>query len=252
MFFQDDKILTNKNLPEEIDFSEGTVMLIDKPLNWTSFDVVNKLRFKIRHTFGIKKIKVGHAGTLDPLASGLLIVCTGKATKSIDLLQALDKSYSGSIFLGASTPTYDAESQPDFIFETDHITSELIQDAVASLSGELLQRPPLFSAIKVDGQKGYQLARRGEDVELPKRKVQIKEFTISEQKMPLLSFYVQCSKGTYIRSLAHDLGKALESGGYLASLRRESIAEYSVKDALTVEEAVSYIERAGTNSKIEL
>jgi tRNA pseudouridine55 synthase len=245
MFFSKDRIVTQNHQPSFSDFNEGVVFLIDKPLDWTSFDVVNKLRFKIKHSLKLKKIKVGHAGTLDPLASGLLIVCCGKATKYIGQLQNLDKSYSGTMQLGASTPSYDAESEPDRYYPTDHIDAALINAAVPEFTGQQMQVPPLFSAIKVNGKKGYELARRGSDITLDARSVLIHSFEIDAINFPLIHFTVSCSKGTYIRSLAHDFGKALGSGAYLSSLRRESIDQFHVKDALTVEEAVEYIGSLG-------
>lgn len=241
MFFSEDRILTKNHLPSLTDINEGIVILIDKPHGWTSFDVVNKLRFKIKHSLKLKKIKVGHAGTLDPLASGLLIVCCGKATKSIGQLQNLDKSYSGTMHLGASTPSYDAESEPDHYYPTDHIDSSLIHSVVPEFTGPQMQVPPLFSAIKVNGKKGYELARRGSDISLDARSVMIHSFDIDAINLPVIHFIVSCSKGTYIRSLAHDFGKALGSGAYLSSLRRESIDQFHVKDALTVAEALDYI-----------
>lgn len=245
MFYSEDRVISKNKLPSSIDLNEGALFLIDKPLSWTSFDVVNKLRFKIKHTLGIKKIKVGHAGTLDPLATGLLLVCCGKATKSIHQLQDMDKSYSGTIYLGASTPTYDAESTPDHLFSTAHIHEALIDATVKQFTGELMQVPPLYSAIKVDGKKGYQLARRGSDIQLDARKVVIHSFKILSVSLPEVQFLVSCSKGTYIRSLAHDFGKAMGSGGYLSSLRRESIDSFNVSDALSIEDAVHFIGEMG-------
>lgn len=226
------------------DFLAGTVLLIDKPIGWTSFDVVNKIRGKIRHTLGVKKIKVGHAGTLDPLATGLLIVCTGKLTKDIDSLQAQDKIYSGHIKLGATTATYDCEYPPEAIFPTDHISDELLHSTTKLFLGHIEQVPPIFSAIKIGGQAAYSLARRGKDVEMKSRNVTIHQFDLTEINMPEVAFWVKCSKGTYIRSLAHDFGKAVHSGGYLSSLRREAIGEYSVVDAFNIEEVVTFIENS--------
>lgn len=220
----------------------GQVLLIDKPLHWTSFDVVNKIKHKIRHTFQIKKIKVGHAGTLDPLASGLLIVCTGKMTKSIETFQNQEKVYSGTIVLGGTTATYDAEFPPDKTYPYDHITEDLIHSVVQKLTGEIDQVPPIFSAVKVKGQTAYSLARKGKEVELKSRKIHIYEFEITGISLPIVTFRIKCSKGTYIRSLAYDFGLMCGSGAYLGSLKRESIGEYLVSNALTIEDVVLKIE----------
>ncbi len=228
------------------DFQSGAVMLIDKPLEWTSFDVVNKLRFKLKHGLGIKKIKVGHAGTLDPLATGLLIVCTGKLTKSIDEFQGMPKVYSGTIFIGKSTPTYDAESIPDDSFPTAHISENLIKEVSKKFLGDIEQMPPIYSAIKVNGTSAYSLARRGKDVELKPRNVNITQFDILDYVMPNLPFICACSKGTYIRSLAHDFGISLNSGAYLSSLRRDAIGPYRVENAMSLDEALEFIERMTT------
>jgi len=221
----------------------GQVLLIDKPLNWTSFDVVNKLKHKIRHTHGLKKIKIGHAGTLDPLASGLLIVCTGKMTKSIENFQNQEKIYTGEIVLGGTTPTYDAEFEPDVLYPTEHITEAMIYDVANKLTGEIDQIPPKYSAIKVKGQTAYSLARKGKEFELKSRKINIFSFDITKIEMPRIAFNVRCSKGTYIRTLAHDFGKLCQSGAYLGALRRENIGDYSVDNALNVEEMSERIER---------
>jgi tRNA pseudouridine55 synthase len=210
---------------------EGHVFLIDKPLDWTSFDVVNKIRWNIRKAYDLKKIKVGHAGTLDPKASGLLLVCTGKMTKSIDQLQAQEKTYTGTIKLGVTTPTYDLESEEDQTFPTEHITEELIYEATKQFIGEIEQFPPMHSAIKVDGKRLYELAREGQEIERKARKITIEEFNITKIDLPFVDFEVKCSKGTYIRSLAFDFGKALNSGGYLTALRRTKIGEFDVINA---------------------
>lgn len=214
---------------EEI--QNGKVFLIDKPLDWTSFDVVNKIRWNIRKAYQIKKIKVGHAGTLDPKATGLLVVCTGKMTKNIDSIQAQSKIYTGQMKLGATTPTYDTESEEDNLFSINHITEELIQQNTHKFIGEIQQFPPAHSAIKVDGKRLYERARAGEKVELKARSVVIYDFQITQIELPFLEFEVHCSKGTYIRSLAHDFGKALNSGAYLTALRRTKIGELDVEDA---------------------
>lgn len=209
----------------------GKIFLIDKPLDWTSFDVVNKIRWNIRKTYNLKKIKVGHAGTLDPKATGLLIVCTGKMTKRIDEIQAESKVYTGTIKLGVTTPTYDTESEEDLTFPVEHITEELIHETTQKFLGEIEQFPPAHSAVKVDGKRLYELARAGKEVELKPRKIQIYDFKITKIEMPFVQFEVHCGKGTYIRSLAHDFGKALNSGGYLTELRRTKVGEFSVEEA---------------------
>lgn len=214
---------------EEI--QEGQIFLIDKPLDWTSFDAVNKIRWNIRKTYNLKKIKVGHAGTLDPKATGLLIICTGKFTKKIESIQAESKVYTGKIKLGASTPTYDTESEENQFFPIEHITDELIHQTVQKFIGEIDQLPPIHSALKVDGKRMYELARAGVEVEVKPRKITIHDFKITKIDLPFVEFEVHCSKGTYIRSLAYDFGKALNSGGYLTELRRTKIGEFSVDAA---------------------
>ncbi|SRX73310.1 tRNA pseudouridine(55) synthase TruB [Aequorivita antarctica] len=217
------------------DYKEGQVILIDKPLEWTSFQAVNKVRWLIRKSFGIKKIKVGHAGTLDPLATGLLIICSGKFTKRIDTFQAQEKEYTGMFTLGATTPSYDLETEIDQSFDTSEITSEKIQETTKQFLGEIQQQPPVFSALKKDGKRLYEFARSGEDVEIPFRTVTISEFEITKIELPNVHFRVVCSKGTYIRSLANDFGKTLNNGAHLSALRRTRIGEYSVENALGIE-----------------
>ena len=219
----------------EEDYKNGQVLLIDKPLNWTSFQVVNKLRWEIRQKFNIKKIKVGHAGTLDPLATGLLILCTGKFTKKIDTYQAQKKEYTGTITVGGTTPSYDLETEIDKTYPTDHITDELVLETTKQFLGELDQKPPIFSAIKKDGRKLYELARAGETTEIKTRKITISEFEITNMNLPNIEFRVVCGKGTYIRSLAYDFGIALNSGAHLSALRRTKIGDFLVDDAQTVE-----------------
>ncbi len=216
------------------DYLSGQVLLIDKPLKWTSFQVVNKIRWLIKQQFGIKKIKVGHAGTLDPLATGLLILCTGKFTKKIETYQAQIKEYTGTITLGGTTPSYDLESEIDQIFDITEITSEEIKGATQQFIGEIQQQPPIFSALKKDGKRLYEYARAGEEVEIPTRTIHISEFEITNIEMPNVEFRVVCSKGTYIRSLAHDFGKALNNGAHLSALRRTKIGDFSVADAVGV------------------
>lgn len=218
----------------KMDFLAGEMLLFDKPLNWTSFDVVKKIRFLLKHSLGVKKIKVGHAGTLDPLASGLVIVCTGKATKKIDEYQGMTKEYIANIRLGSTTPTYDLESEPDEFFPYEHITEQNLNTVINQFTGEIEQIPPIFSAIKVQGKKAYDLARKGETVELKSRQITIYEIEVLEFNLPDITVNVKCSKGTYIRSLAYDMGKALHSGAHLTGLRRTRIGEFSVDDAIDV------------------
>ena len=216
-------------------FAEGKVLLIDKPLDWTSFDAVRKIRNLVR----IKK--VGHAGTLDPLASGLLIICTGKFTKRINEYMAREKEYTGTIILGAVTPTYDLESEPANQMDTSHLTPEIIRNATQAFTGEIMQVPPIHSAIKIGGKRVYELARKGKDVKLEPRPVTISAFEITAVEMPVVSFRVVCSTGTYIRSLANDFGAHLGCGGYLGSLRRTRIGEFRVTDALSMTAAEEMI-----------
>lgn len=218
------------------DILAGQVLLIDKPLTWSSFQAVNKLKYTLRNRLGLpKKFKIGHAGTLDPLATGLLIVCTGKFTKKITEIQAQTKEYTGTIHLGATTPSYDLETEIDATFPTDHITEALIHETLKNFIGEIDQKPPVFSAIKKDGKRLYEHARAGEEVEIEARKTTIYEFEITRIALPEIDFRVSCSKGTYIRSLAYDFGKALQSGGHLTALRRTKIGNYSVENAITPE-----------------
>src|SRR6185312_2515919 len=220
----------------ENNFENGRVLLIDKPLQWTSFDVIRK----IRNTIKIKK--VGHAGTLDPLATGLLIVCTGKFTKKISEYMAQEKEYTGTITLGAVTPTYDRESEPEQLKSLDGITEEMIKEKTKQFTGEILQTPPIHSAIKQNGKPVYLMARKGIDVVLEPREISIKEFEITKIDLPVVSFKVVCTTGTYIRSLANDFGLALGCGGYLSELRRTRIGNFKVKDALTMEEFKSTVQ----------
>ena len=216
-------------------FLAGQTLLIDKPLEWSSFQAVNKVRWLIRKQFGIKKIKVGHAGTLDPLATGLLLICTGKATKTINELQGQIKEYTGTIQLGATTPSYDLETEVDANFETEHINQELIDKTLPQFIGQIEQYPPVFSALKKDGKRLYEYARAGEAVEVKPRTIEISAFEITRFRDNELDFRVVCSKGTYIRSLAHDLGKALNSGAHLTALRRTKIGDYDVANGYDIE-----------------
>jgi tRNA pseudouridine55 synthase len=218
-------------------FEEGKVLLIDKPFEWTSFGVISK----IRHLIRIKK--VGHAGTLDPLATGLLIICTGKFTKRINEFMAQEKEYTGTFTLGATTPTYDLESEPGNFKPIDNITEQQIKDATAQFTGEILQVPPAHSAIKVDGKRVYELARQGIEVKLEPRKVTIKEFEITKTELPVVHFRVVCSTGTYIRSLAHDFGNALGCGAYMSRLCRTRIGEFQLSDAMTIEDFMAEVKK---------
>jgi tRNA pseudouridine55 synthase len=224
-------------LKKNYNFAEGELLLVNKPYGWTSFDVVGKLR----NSFKPLKLKVGHAGTLDPLATGLLIVCTGKMTKQIDTFQAEEKEYTGTMILGATTPSYDMETNPDQRFDIGQLTREQIENACSQFTGDIQQYPPAHSAIKIDGERLYEKARRGEDVELRLRNVTITEFEITRIELPEVDFRVTCSKGTYIRSLVHDFGKALNNGAYLSALRRTRSGNYKIEDASEVMELVSII-----------
>lgn len=226
------------------DFLAGAILLADKPQGWTSFDVVNKIRYKLKHRLGVKNIKVGHAGTLDPMATGLLIICTGKFTKKLAEFQNLPKEYTGTLCLGATTPSYDAESEVEETFPVSHITPELLEDARSRFLGEIEQVPPMFSAIKVDGQPLYKKARKGEVMEIDPRPVTIYDFELTRIEIPEVDFRVRCSKGTYIRSLAYDLGKAVRSGAYLTSLRRTRVGQFCIEDAWNLEDLVGFLENA--------
>jgi tRNA pseudouridine55 synthase len=226
----------------EEDFKNGQVLLIDKPLNWTSFQVVNKLRWNIKQRFNIKKIKVGHAGTLDPLATGLLIICTGKQTKEIHTYQGQIKEYTGIFTLGATTPSYDLETEINETFSIEHISEDLLKETTKQFIGEIQQKPPIFSAIKKDGKRLYELARKGETTEINTRSVTINEFEITNIDLPKVEFRVVCSKGTYIRSLAYDFGNALNSGAHLSVLRRTRIGDFSVDKANSIEGFIKGLE----------
>ena len=217
-----------------INIKEGELILIDKELNWTSFDVVNKIRYAIKKKFDIKKIKVGHAGTLDPLATGLLIICCGKMTKSINNFSAMNKTYSGKITIGSTTPSYDLETKPNVHYPIDHIDEKLILKTAKKFVGKIFQTPPMFSAIKKDGVRLYNLARQGKEIKIDKREVSIDSFEITSFNLPEISFSVTCSKGTYIRSIAHDFGKSLNNGAHLSKLVRTKIGEFDLKDAKSI------------------
>jgi len=219
-------------------YHDGKLLLIDKPLGWTSFDLVNKVRITIERHYKLKRrsLKVGHAGTLDPLATGLMLICTGKMTKQIDSFQGLPKSYSGTFTLGGSTASFDLEKEVNETFPIEHITEEMIQAVAANFIGEHHQEPPVFSAKKIDGARAYEKARRGEEVKMRKAIIEITNFSITRIELPEVDFIVECTKGTYIRSLARDFGLALQSGAYLSSLKRISIDKYKIEDALSIEE----------------
>ena len=227
-------------MAKEFDFPKGEVLLVDKPLHWTSFQVVKKIRYAVTKK-APKKTKVGHAGTLDPLATGLLIICTGKMTKQIDQYQAQEKEYTGTILLGKTTPSYDGETEVDKEYDISHINEKLIHDTTQPFLGEIEQFPPIFSAIKVDGKRSYDLARKGKEVEIKSRKITIKKFEITKIEMPTVHFRVVCSKGTYIRSLAHDFGQALGAGAYLTSLIRTRIGDFKLSDAHNLDDLVTLI-----------
>ncbi|ADF54743.1 tRNA pseudouridine synthase B [Zunongwangia profunda SM-A87] len=218
------------------EFKTGQILLFDKPLNWTSFQLVNKVRWMIRKSCDIKKIKVGHAGTLDPLATGLLIICTGKFTKRIPELQGQIKEYTGTFCLGSTTASYDLETEIDETFPIDHITEENIAETTKSFIGDIEQLPPVFSALKKDGKRLYEYARKGEEVEIKPRTISIEAFETDASDFPDINFRVVCSKGTYIRSLAHDFGKKLNSGAHLSSLRRTKIGDFSIENSLGLDD----------------
>ena len=233
-------------------FEEGEVFLIDKPLDWTSFDAVNLIRSVIKRFHGIRKLKVGHAGTLDPLATGLLIICTGRMTKKIDTFQAQEKVYTGTMLLGQTTPTFDMESEADESYPTDGISVEMMEEARKTFIGDIMQRPPKFSAIKINGKRAFDYARSDEEIALKERLVHIQDFKLDYTNFPKVDFEVKCSKGTYIRSLVNDFGKKLNNGACLISLRRTMIGDFSVMDARKLEELKKEIIESGTEHREEL
>ena len=235
----------NESLRDVV-FPEGYIAVIDKPLEWTSTDVVRKIKYQLINRLGYKKIKIGHAGTLDPLASGVLLVCIGKATKMVDALQAEEKEYVAELELGATTPSYDMEHEIDQRYPTEHITRQMIEQALADLTGERLQAPPIYSAKKVEGVRAYEFARAGEQVELKKALINIYEMEILEFEMPRLKIRVRCSKGTYIRSLAHEIGQAVESGAYLRSLRRTRSGGFTVENAYELQNFLEKLQECET------
>lgn len=224
-----------------IDFQAGFTMLVDKPYEWTSFDAVNKLRWNIKQKLGVKKIKVGHAGTLDPLATGLLVICTGKNTKLIEGFTGDEKSYTGTFLIGKTTPSYDLETEYDANYPTDHITAELIERVSQEFVGVQDQIPPLFSAKQVDGKRAYDIARAGKTIELKPNQVEIIEFQVTANRFPEIDFFIKCSKGTYIRSIARDFGQALGSGATMIALRRTASGPFKIEDAKTVDEWIAYL-----------
>ena len=224
-------------------FLEGELLLINKPIGWTSFQIVNKVRWLIKSQYDLKKIKVGHAGTLDPLAEGLLILCTGKWTKKIDEFQGQDKLYSGIFYLGATTPSFDLETEINSRQSIEHIDENILLESTNKFIGDQFQIPPIYSAIKQNGKKLYEYARKGETIELKKRKINISEFKITKIELPKVYFKVKCGKGTYIRSLANDYGLELKSGAYLYKLKREGIGDFNIKDAISIDEFAKIINK---------
>ena len=215
------------------DFQKGELILIDKPYQWTSFDVVKSIKGQARRITGIKRIKVGHAGTLDPLATGLLIICTGKMTKQIESFQAQEKEYTGTIYLGATTPCFDLEQEIDHRFDISDITAEEVRKTTQQFLGEIEQTPPIFSAIKIDGKRAYEYARNDEEVKIKSKKISIHEFELTRIELPEIDFRIRCSKGTYIRSIARDFGLALNNGAHLTALRRTKIGDFKVENAMS-------------------
>jgi tRNA pseudouridine55 synthase len=232
---------------KDTDFLEGALLLVDKPIEWTSFDVVNKLRYTLKHALGVKKIKVGHAGTLDPLATGLLLICTGRYTKKINELTDLDKTYTGTLKLGATTLSYDAEMDENEHSDISGVTEEMVQKATLKFQGNVKQFPPVYSAVKIDGVASYKRVRQGEDVKTRERTVVISEFLVNKIELPFVEFSVECSKGTYIRTLANDFGQTLGVGAYLTGLRRTKTAGYSVDDAWDLDSLINEIRDVDRN-----
>ncbi|MBI3237448.1 MAG: tRNA pseudouridine(55) synthase TruB [Flavobacteriia bacterium] len=226
------------------EFAQGSTILVDKPLHWTSFDAVNKLRWHLRKRLGVKKLKVGHAGTLDPLATGLLVICIGKHTKLIEGLMGDSKTYTGTILLGKTTPSYDLETEYNETFPTEHITPELLESVRASFIGVQQQVPPIFSAKQVDGKRAYDLARAGKEIVLQANTIEITDFQIDATRFPEIDFEITCSKGTYIRSIAYDFGAKLNSGGTLIALRRTASGTNRIEASKSVEDWISFIEEA--------
>ena len=226
-------------------FLDGQILLIDKPYEWSSFQALNSIKWTLRKAFSLKKIKVGHAGTLDPLATGLLLICTGKSTKIIPELQGMEKEYTGTFHLGATTPSYDLETPVDETYPIEHLTGTKLRETTENFLGEVLQQPPVFSAIKKDGKRLYEYARTGKSVEVPVRKVLITEFELTRIALPEVDFKIRCSKGTYIRSIAHDFGRALDCGAYLSALKRTKIGPYNVNKAMSPNEFRELFRKSG-------
>lgn len=226
-----------------MDFVAGEIIPVYKPYTWTSFQIVNKVRYHLSKKYGIKRFKVGHAGTLDPLATGVLLLCTGKATKRIEELQKQTKEYEAEITLGATTPSYDMEHPVDATFPYEHITSEMVEDTLKQFIGDIAQRPPLFSACKVDGKRAYDLARKGSDMQLEPKQIRIDNIELLEYELPKIRIRVTCGKGTYIRSLARDIGEALESGAYLSELTRTRVGEFKLTDCIKIEAIQEWLEK---------
>ena len=226
-----------------MNFKEGEILYFDKPLRWTSFAVVNKIRYHISRKLGVKKIKVGHAGTLDPLATGVMIICTGKATKRIEEFQYHTKEYIATLQLGATTPSYDLEKEIDATYPTEHITREMVEEVLQQFKGTSEQIPPAFSACKVDGKRAYDLARKGDEVELKPKTLVIDEIELLECNLPEIKIRVVCSKGTYIRALARDIGEALQSGAHLTGLIRTRVGEVRLEDCMQVEDFPEWLEQ---------
>jgi tRNA pseudouridine55 synthase len=225
-----------------MDFQAGEIIPISKPYTWTSFQIVSKVRYHLSRKYGIKRFKVGHAGTLDPLATGVLLLCTGKATKRIEELQSHTKEYVAEITLGATTPSFDMEHPVDATYPYEHITKEMVEDVLQQFTGDIEQRPPLFSACKVEGKRAYDLARKGSDMQLEPKKIRIDSIELLEYDLPRIKIRVTCGKGTYIRSLARDIGQALQSGGYLSDLIRTRIGEYKLEDCITPDAFQEWLE----------
>lgn len=225
------------------DFQTGSFILLNKPYKWTSFDLVNKVKFKLKHKYDLKKIKVGHAGTLDPLATGLMIVCTGRYTKQIDTYQAQIKEYIATLKLGSTTPSFDLETEVDETYPTEHIDKALIDETLKGFLGEIRQRPPAYSAIKIDGKRAYEYARKGQEVEIKEKILVIDEIEVLSLEEDVLKIRVVCSKGTYIRALARDIGQKLNSGAHLVGLERTRIGEFKTDQALEIEDFISYLDK---------
>ena len=226
-----------------MDFVAGEIIAVFKPYTWTSFQIVNKVRYHLSRKYGIKRFKVGHAGTLDPLATGVLLLCTGKATKRIEELQKHTKEYEAEIMLGATTPSYDMEHPVNATFPYEHITKEMVEKTLTQFIGDIAQRPPLFSACKVDGKRAYDLARKGSDMELEPKQIRIDNIELLEYELPKIRIRVTCGKGTYIRSLARDIGEALQSGAHLTALTRTRFGEYRIEDCINPEAFPEWLEK---------